>query len=575
MMQRPVGGRGRRFRPLAAVAAAGLALVTLPSVPHGQSAARPLKIAATTSAAALDWDRQIGRFLDAGTVRLTKSREDTLLPGRVHDRFDQYYGGVRVFGAQLVRQAEGGRAISVFGSIHPDIALEAVPALTREQAIARAVAATGGESMSFAGSTSETELLVLPRGSAGVGGDDADGQGADGQGAGGDARSYVLAWSVPVATRSDVLRLFVDAQSGAEIARQSRLVRQTAVGNGRGVRGDEKKISVNRVGGAYFADDHHRPPSLVTLDLRGSFQRTIRMLDGFVAPAQSDIATDTDNDWTDGATVDAHVHLGWTYDYYFKRFGRHGLDNRDRPIKAIVHPVSRADVLDYDDEVLDTFYANAFWCGECQGGMIMFGEGVPPNLFNVNIDYLAAALDIVAHELTHGVTEYTSNLIYQGEPGALNEAFSDMMGVSAEFFHTPTRADYLMGEDAFPLAAGWARSIEDPRRFGNPDHYTGRYRGPEDNGGVHINSTIPSHAFYLAIEGGTNRTSGRGVQGVGPGNREQIERVFYRAFASMLPPDASFAVARQATLQAATDLYGSSSPAFRAVSQAWDAVGVF
>jgi Zn-dependent metalloprotease len=107
-----------------------------------------------------------------------------------------------------------------------------------------------------------------------------------------------------------------------------------------------------------------------------------------------------------------------------------------------------------------------------------------------------------------------------------------------------------------------------------PDHYSRRYTGPDDNGGVHINATIPGHAFFLAIEGGTNRTSGLSVTGVGAANRVQIERVFYRAFTQLLPSSANFSMARQATLQAASDLFGGSSPAFRAVSEAWTAVGV-
>ena len=91
---------------------------------------------------------------------------------------------------------------------------------------------------------------------------------------------------------------------------------------------------------------------------------------------------------------------------------------------------------------------------------------------------------------------------------------------------------------------------------------------------MHTNSGIANQAFYLAIEGGTNRTSGLAVQGVGAGNREQIEKVFYRAFTQMLPANATFAVARAATIQAARDLYGADSAAERAVTQAWTAVGV-
>src|SRR5206468_7619173 len=106
---------------------------------------------------------------------------------------------------------------------------------------------------------------------------------------------------------------------------------------------------------------------------------------------------------------------------------------------------------------------------------------------------------------------------------------------------------------------GGIRSLENPAANGDPDHYSKRYTGTEDNGGVHTNSTIASHAFYLAIEGGANRTSGLSVQGVGAGNREQIEKVFYRAFTQLLPSSATFSIARAATIQAARDLYGAGS----------------
>ena len=110
--------------------------------------------------------------------------------------------------------------------------------------------------------------------------------------------------------------------------------------------------------------------------------------------------------------------------------------------------------------------------------------------------------------------------------------------------------------------------------FGDPDHYSKRYLGSDDNGGVHTNCTIVDQAFYLAIEGGTNRTSGLSAQGVGSANREQIEKVFYRGFTLMLTPNATFSDARAATIQSARDLYGAGSATERAVTQAWTAVGV-
>jgi len=191
-----------------------------------------------------------------------------------------------------------------------------------------------------------------------------------------------------------------------------------------------------------------------------------------------------------------------------------------------------------------------------------------------------AALDIVGHEFTHGVTRFSSNLIYQNESGALNESLSDIMGVAVEFDYQPVgsglaRADWLLGEDA--RLSGSIRDFITPTVNGHPDHYSIRLITGlnNDNGGVHTNSSISNHAFYLAIVGGTNRVSGLAVEGVGFSNRKQIEKVFYRAFTQILTADSNFSNARAACIQAARDLFGIGSSAERAVTQAWDAVGVF
>jgi Zn-dependent metalloprotease len=298
-------------------------------------------------------------------------------------------------------------------------------------------------------------------------------------------------------------------------------------------------------------------------------------LNNTIQLAASDLASDGDNVWTDTAIVDAHVYTGWTYDYYFKRFNRRGLDNRDLPLVTLVHPITRNAVFTQFEEFPE-FFTNAFYAGD---GVMVYGVGLPPGvtLGGQTWDFVSGALDIVGHELTHGVTDYTSALIYRNESGALNEAFSDMMGTSIEFLFQPAgsgnlRADYSIGEDV--VRPGGIRSMSDPGAHGDPDHYSRRFTGTADEGGVHINSGIPNQAFYLAIEGGTNRTSGLSVQGVGAANREQIERVFYRAFTQLLPASATFAVARTATIQAARDIFGANSAAERAITQAWTAVGV-
>jgi thermolysin len=400
----------------------------------------------------------------------------------------------------------------------------------------------------------QPELVVLPR----------------------DEGGYALAFRGRAFGDEGLTMYFVDARDGRLLLSFSDLKTQSAIGSGKGVLGDQKKLSVHRVTNSYRAEDELRPPNLVTFDLKGNLARTRAILSGTLPLATSDLASDSDNAWTDPVVVDAHAYAGWVYDYYFKQFGRRGLDGADLPILSIVHPVDRATVLSQSSSTIGTFYLNAFYAGD---GLMVYGEGLPPSLTagGQSWNYLAGGLDVIAHELTHGVTDFSSQLIYRDESGALNEGFSDIVAASAEFYFQaagsgPLRADYLIGEDV--VTPGGLRSLENPAAFGDPDHYSRRYTGTDDNGGVHTNSTIASHAFYLAIEGGVNRTSGLAVAGVGAGRREQIEKVFYRAFTQMLPSNATFAVARAATIQAARDLYGTGSDAVRAVTEAWTAVGV-
>jgi thermolysin len=357
------------------------------------------------------------------------------------------------------------------------------------------------------------------------------------------------------------------------------------------VLGDRKKLSVESNGGLFVAFDRHRPPVIQTFDMRGNLARTKLLENGVLPYTISDLASDPDNVWTDAAVVDAHVHVSWTYDYYFKRFGRHGLDGRDGPINIVVNAVTQqgaSSVSNADDFGL--YVTNATWCGVCgpgRQGRIFFGNGIPAGASfpdtGQNWTYLSGSLDVAAHELTHAVTEASSRLVYRNESGALNEAFSDIIGKSVEFFYHPPgsgvgQADYVVGKDVVrgmrPGALHGIRSMANPGLYGDPDHYSRRYRGAGDGGGVHTNSGIANHAFYLAIEGGTNRTSGRSVQGVGSNNREQIEKVFYRAFTLLMPASSTFFTARLATIQAARDLYGAGGAVERAVTQAWDAVGV-
>ncbi len=531
---------------------------------------RGLTVAPTTLNDVRDWDNTINSMVRTDELRVRQERADTLVVGRSIERLAQYYRGVRVWGGDISRQLDGASAVSAFGTVYEGLDFDVTPILDRDDAVTR-LESVGGPLLMPA---TEPELVILP-----------DDRGA-----------FRLTWMATVRTRRDVVRFFIDARTGHVVGRYGRLQRQTAnvaVGSGFGVLGDIKKVSATSFAGTFILSDPLRPPALVTYDLRGDIVRALGVLFDGIPLSIADIAANGSNNWTDSAVVDAHAYSGYTYDYYYKRFGRRGLDDDNRPLLSIVHAVKRSDIYGMPDWVFDQYYLNAFYCSECAGGVMVYGEGLPGGEYlpwnGERTDFLAGALDVVAHELTHGVTNHSSQLEYVNESGALNEAFSDIMGTSVEFFfHKPgnghLQPDYLIGEDVVKCC-NWnfgeqdgIRSMADPASFNQPDHYSKLVLLPPtpegDNGGVHINSGIPNHAFYLTIEGGRNRTSGITVQGVGAANREQIEKLFYRAFVQLMPSNANFSMARMVTLRAAEDLYGQNSAPYIAVRDAWTAVGV-
>ena len=379
----------------------------------------------------------------SGGLRVTQVVQDPSLPARTVERLQQYYHGVPVWGAEAVRDSDGGVPVSIFGDLsnQPDVDTQA--GLTVEAATQLLVSGTGEATL-----LRPVTLVVFRQQT-------------------GEAR---LAYTSVVARGNQVFRVFIDARSGAELQRFSSIQKQASIGTGRGLVGDTKKMSVRLQGGVYVADDPLRPPVLTTFDMRNNLNRALNVL-FFGAPLfASDVASDADNTWTDVSAVDAHAYIGWTYDYYFKRHGRRGLDNRDRPLVSMINAVSQQGALTLPPEFFD-FVLNAFWCGDCGPGgigMMFFGNGIPSNFtfLGQNVGPLAGSLDIVAHELTHGVTSATSNLIPGNEPGALNEAFSDMMGTSAEFFfqrcrcrHRTGRLPHRRGQLPYP---GWRRPERHP-----------------------------------------------------------------------------------------------------------------
>jgi bacillolysin len=351
---------------------------------------------------------------------------------------------------------------------------------------------------------------------------------------------------------------WVDASTGQVIKAFSGLTE----GEGVGVKGDPKTIDTtqNATSGLFelkTADDRQE-----TYDLENQPSEA-----GGILMSDSDDVWDL-NDGIDSpsqaAAVDAHYYAGVVDDFYAVVFGRNSLDNQGMKIISKVH--------------FEKNYCNAFWNGQ----FMTYGDGDGNTCLP-----LSGALDVDGHEMTHGVTEFTSNLIYENEPGALNEAFSDIMGNTMEFFAASRNADpagtpdWLIGEDVITNKSGndGFRNMSDPAEFGDPSDYSLRYIGPADSGGVHTNSGIANHAYFLAANGGRNAScSANAAHGVlltspscdvtVPGlGLEKAEHIFYDAFTS-LPQYANFCDARNTTVAVAP------APDQAAVGQAWDAVGV-
>ena len=265
------------------------------------------------------------------------------------------------------------------------------------------------------------------------------------------------------------------------------------------------------------------------------------------------IRAEGDSPSADIAVNEAYDASGATYDLFNDIYGRNSIDDNGLRLDSTVH--------------YDVNYDNAFWNGD----QMVYGDG-DGRLFN----RFTIAIDVMAHELTHGVTDYAARLNYWGESGALNESFSDVFGTLVKqrsLNQTVNDADWLIG--AGQLASGVngvaLRSMSAPgtayddRVLGKdiqPAHYRDFYRGTSDHGGVHINSGIPNRAFYLA------------ALAIGDFAWEKTGKIWYLTLKNSLSPTANFQQAAEATIQIAGQVYGSDGNEQKAVSSAWQQVGV-
>jgi Zn-dependent metalloprotease len=277
---------------------------------------------------------------------------------------------------------------------------------------------------------------------------------------------------------------------------------------------------------------------IITVDMNNTFGDAASILH----------MTTTNNVWNTGnhaKAVSAHFNAGAAYEYFLNNHGRSSINGKGGTMISVIN------VTDPETgEALD----NAFWNGKA----MFYGNG------NTELKPLSGGLDAAGHEMTHGVIENTANLDYEGESGAINESMADIFGSMMD------PDDWKIGEDVVKLTAfpsGALRSLEDPHNGGTvlghpgfqPKHMNEKYLGTADNGGVHINSGIPNHAFYRYAEAIS---------------REKAAAVYYKALDEYLTKSSQFIDLRLAVIAAAEDLFGATSTEATQAGIAFDAVGI-
>jgi Zn-dependent metalloprotease len=261
--------------------------------------------------------------------------------------------------------------------------------------------------------------------------------------------------------------------------------------------------------------------------------------------------TDNDNNWTstsiDQYGTDAHWGAEMTYDFYWNHFGRNSINNAGFALRSYVH---------YDQN-----YGNAFWDGQ----RMTYGDGGSGNS-------PFTALDIAGHEITHGLTTFTADLVYQNESGALNESFSDIFGAAVEFDALGTSGDWTMGEDLGFII----RYMNNPGLLNDPDTYLAGdwYSGTADNGGVHTNSGVQNFWYYLLVNGGSGTNdlgNSYNVSGIGLNDANAIA---FRNLTVYLTTSSQYNDARFYAIESALDLFGPCTQQVSSTGMAWYAVGV-
>lgn len=463
------------------------------------------------------------------SLRVTQS--DRL--GHRHLRFQQRYKGLPISGAELIAQLDDqGNLLSINGAYtSTPLKLATRPIVDKQLAVdtARARYDSGGASL-----VSSPNLVIHLK----------------------ERRVPRLAWSVQITpSLIEDWIVVVDAHDGTVLQAINQIQTASVVGQGTDLFGQTRILNVWEEGGVHFMADTSKPmfdqssdpPQLSTSSGVIVVGDAVNSIDSSATIFFVESLTGPSGPWLpDG--VSAAASVSETYDYFLERHSRNSIDGQGGNLLAIVR--------------VGQSLNNALFDVSTQ--TMIFGDAQP----------FAGALDIVGHEMTHGVIDHSAGLIYQDQSGALNEAFADIFGEMVEA-RVNGQPDWLVGSQitdplrnmADPAALDFAPSRPYPSRmseFVQPTDPVLNLFDNRDNNGVHINSSIINHAFYQLTAGLPGAIGAR-----------DAADIFYRALTTKLSPLSEFIDARLAAIQSAEELFGAASTQVQQVALAFDTVQIF
>lgn len=489
---------------------------------------------------------------------------DAAANGFKSEKKQQYYKGIKVEHGRLSTISKEGKLVKVVGKYVDVPNINPVPRMNEEQALKYALDHVGAEKYMWEQEEQEQMLQreqnsitasYYPMGELVIIEKDAPSANATPR----------LAYKFNIYALNPISRAnyYVDAETGEIIS--IHILLKHVEGTAYTLYSGTRTIETEQVNGPYRLKDNTRGNGIHTLNMANA-----TVVNGVISGATD--LLDNDNNWTgfehhnankDAALLDAHWAAMKTYDYFLEEHGRNSLDNNGYALFNYVN----ADLTGFGLSNSD----NAFWDGQ----KMVYGKGTNYNPL--------VSIDIVGHEIGHGLDENTSMLEYERESGAIDESLSDIWGAMIEFYAAPEKQTYALGED---IGSAF-RFMADPKVKGDPDTYGGQnWWSPNcgtptrnnDYCGVHRNSGIMNHWFFLLAEGSSYsdgiNDNGHYFQIAGIGKTKASQIVYRAQTVYFMNPYLTFAGARAHTIQAAKDLFGINSPEAIQTCEAWYAVGV-